>query len=248
MPQSVLGFDPKKWEEIIQKPDWYLILAPELAQMRKKWEVNPVSQEAKKAKIAVRNFFKDALLNNKVALASSGPDLDAERQPIDTIVIHHTSSNPGYRLSFMEATQLLNIYAPYYANPTMRGERKLKGKAIWSNHFYKGKQTFLCYHWLMRMDGSFERLLDDENLAWHAGNWGINKRSVAICLDNDYENQDPTDEVLQKLAAHIKTHYSHVPVDNIIGHCEARTGTICPGGNFLGGWKDKLIKYVEQSG
>lgn len=246
MPHSTISFDPKRWAEIIQKPDWYLALAPELASLRKKWEADPDSQEAKETKKAVRNFFEKALLNNKVALASSGPNLDIERQPIDTIVIHHTSSKPGYRLSYMEATQLLNIYAPYYANPTTHEEKQLKGQAIWSNHFYKGKQTFLCYHWLMRMDGSFERLLDDDKLAWHAGNWDINKRSIAICLDNNYENQDPTDEILQKLAAHIGKYYSFVSSNNIIGHCEARQGTICPGGNFLGGWKTQLIKYVEQ--
>jgi N-acetyl-anhydromuramyl-L-alanine amidase AmpD len=147
----------------------------------------------------------------------------------------------------MNAVQLLNIYAPYYANPTIQEESKLKGKSIWSGHLLNKKPSFICYHWLMRMDGSFERLLKDEQIGWHAGNWDINKKSVAICLDNDYEERDPGDEVLQKLADFIKKTYPNIKPENIIGHKEARKDTICPGANFLDGWKAKLIGYVEQA-
>ena len=92
----------------------------------------------------------------------------------------------------------------------------------------------------MRMDGSFERLLNETQIGWHAGNWKINKRSIAICLDNDYEGQDPSDEVLAKLAEHIRREYPDVK--NVIGHCEANQGTVCPGANFLSDWKLKLLR------
>lgn len=231
-------FDENRWQKVIQKPDWYLEFMPYTKEVYERLkEGSPErSQFNKKA----RNFFEKAFEDGRLALASSGPDFDGQRQPIDTVVIHHTSWRPGYDLDFMNMTHLLNIYATYYFNPA-EGDRSLKGQPIWSNHFRHGKMSFLGYHWLMRMDGSFERLLDDERIGWHAGNWDINTRSVGICLDNDYEKTDPSDEILRKLAAHIRQHY---PDAKLIGHCQARSGTICPGGNFMGGWKDKLIEYL----
>ena len=193
----------------------------------------------------VRHFFERALVDNQVSLAATGPNLDVERKAIDTVVIHHTSHTPGYRLSYMEAVHLLNIYAPYYANPTIVGEESLKGQPVWSNHRRAGRQTFIGYHWLMRMDGSFERLLDDDQIGWHAGNWDINCRSIGVCLDNDYEQSDPGPETLKKLAAHIKRHYPNVASNGIIGHCEARVETICPGTNFIDSWKTKLVELID---
>jgi len=190
----------------------------------------------------VRQFFEKAFEEGRLALASAGPDLDEQRQPIDTIVIHHTSGQPGYSLSFMNMTHLLNIYATYYFDPRDERDKSLRGQPIWSNHSRDGRPNFLSYHWLMRMDGIFERLLDDNQIGWQAGDWGTNTRSIGICLDNDYESQDPSDEILRRLAAHIKSHYPDAK--KVIGHCEVRPGTICPGGNFIGGWKAKLLEYL----
>ncbi|MDB5161126.1 MAG: hypothetical protein JWO96_506 [Candidatus Saccharibacteria bacterium] len=234
-------FDEAYWQRRISDPDWYTELVPFAKETVASLDRQGRDQFHKK----IRHFFEEELLQGRVALADAGPNLDEQRKSIDTIVIHHTSADPGYRLSYMDAVQLLNIYAPYYMNPTVREERHLKGSSIWSNHTRDGKQTFLAYHWLMRMDGSFERLLPDESLGWHAGNWDINRRSVGICLDNDYEDKDPDDALLQKLAAHIKEHYPKVTPDKIVGHCECREGTICPGNNFIAGWKPKLIEFLN---
>ena len=235
-------FDETYWQKVIKQPDWYRDFVPYALEVSQELQDEP--EEFDRFKKQTRHFFEKALQEGVVALATSGPNLDKQRIPIDTIVIHHTSHTPGYRLSYMEATQLLNIYAPYYMNPTVKEERGLAGKAVWSGHFRNGRQTFLAYHWLMRMDGSFEQLLQDNQIGWHAGNWEINKKSIGIFLDNDYESQDPTDEILQKLAVHIKKHYPNIQPANIMGHCEARVVTICPGSNFLNGWKPKLIKLL----
>jgi hypothetical protein len=224
-------FDESKWIEIIRRPDWYVEYAQLAERAKKELSEDKLDELNKQA----RHFFEAALLGDKVRVATEGPDFDAERQRIDTVVIHHTSAKPGYRLSYLNAVHLLNIYAPAFAEP------EYLGHPIWSGHFSGGKQVFWGYHWLMRMDGTFEKLLDDGKIGWHAGNWPINKRSIGICLDNDYEHQDPTDGLLQKLATHIRRNYPRVKV---IGHREARQGTICPGGNFLEGWKPKLLKYL----
>jgi hypothetical protein len=239
---NILEFDEQYWGKVIQRPDWYLEFVPYTQKVHKNLGEN--SQEARKFRKTIRHFFEKELEADNVALAQSGPDLDALREPVNTIVIHH-SGHPNYSLSYMNAVQLLNIYAPYYMNPTVRDERHLKGEAIWPGHFREGKPSFISYHWLMRMDGTFERLLKDEELGWHAGNWEINKQSVGICLDNDYARQDPTAKTLQKLATHIQKNYPEIKPENIIGHCEAREGTICPGTNFLDVWKPKLLAYID---
>lgn len=243
MTKNSFGFKPDHWLKAIKKPDWYREFIPWYQQKEKSLEGN--TEQVKELRYLVRHFFEMALLDGKVALAGSGPDLDLQRLPVDTIVIHHTSNQPGYKLSYMNAVHLLNIYAPYFMNPTVREERDLKSTAIWSGHIKDGKPSFLAYHWFMRMDGSFERLLEDEELGWHAGNWEINKRSIGICLDNNYENKDPIDDILRKLATHIKKHYKAVNPQNIIGHSEARDGTTCPGKNFIPVWKKTLLKYVS---
>ncbi len=239
-----MKFDEAYWRQAVKKPDWYLeflkYIPRELAQ---KYPDHP--KEVKELKKQYLHFFAEALKSDQVALAEKGPDLDEQRLPIDTIVIHHTSSDPGYGLDFLNAVHLLNIYVPYFANPTDGREKALKGTALWSNHFRDGQQVFYGYHWLMRMDGTFERLLEDDQIGWQAGNWEVNRRSIAICLDNDYENKDPEPQILQKLADFIKKQYPQVKPEGVIGHCEARQGTICPGKNFLTGWKPLLLEYLR---
>lgn len=240
-------FDESKWRAAITNPDWYIALCPELKTLRQRWE-NPNEPDGNAIKSKVRQFFESAMLADKLALANHGPNLDAERGPIDTIVIHHTSAKPGYRLSYMNAVQMLNVYVPYFNNPSesIPGEGKLKGSPLWSNHVRSGRPVFYLYHWLMRMDGTFERLLNDNELGWHAANWDINCRSAGICLDNDYNQRDPSAEVLRKLANFITQQYPQVPHARIFGHREvSKHSTTCPGRNFVGGWKQQLFELVR---
>ena len=89
------------------------------------------------------------------------------------------------------------------------------------------------------MDGTVERLLNDNEIGWHAGDWKVNCHSVAICLDNDFENAAPSNSVLSAVAKLIKTHYPHT---HILGHREINPQTTCPGNLFLPDWKKKLIQ------
>lgn len=237
-------FDESKWERAITRPDWYIELYPELQAMRGVWESDPDREEVKQQKTAVRGFFESALNDYRVTLGQNGPNWDKERQPIDTVVIHHTSADPGYRLPYMNAVQLLNVYVSYYNNPTA-ADASIKGQPIWSNHTKGGRQVFYLYHWLVRMDGTVERLLEDEQIGWHSGNWDTNCRSVGICLDNDYESQNPSQLVLKSMAELINSHYSQVRQNRVIGHREAGKNTICPGDNFVGGWKQTLLELIN---
>lgn len=229
-------FDEARWLEIIKRPNWYLEFNKFTRKSQTELKADP--KALKKLNKQLRIFFEEALRDDLVSLGTSGHKFDDERELVDTVVIHHTSAKPGYKLDFLNAVHLLNIYVPAFSGSP------LKRQALWSGHFRDDKQVFWGYHWLMRMDGSFERLLEDDQIGWHAGNWDINKRSIGICLDNDYKIKNPRPKILKQLALHIAEHYPEIQADKIIGHCEVRKGTICPGGHFLDGWKHKLLQYL----
>ncbi len=237
-------FDEQRWAEVLRQPDWYVQMADELQALRQRSE-EVGGEEGRLMRRTFRDFVAERLEVGEVALADHGDNLDEQRLPVDTVVIHHTSAEPGYSLSYMNAVHLLNVYVPYYLKPSVPGEEHLQGQPIWSNHFdQQGRQTFHAYHWFVRMDGSSERLLADDQIGWQAGNWEVNRRSVAICLDNDYEQRDPERVVLEVVAGLIKEHYPQVLAERVIGHCEANPKTVCPGGGFLGGWKEQLLEML----
>jgi hypothetical protein len=238
-------FDEQRWSEELKQPGWHTKLYPELKELRAKADQDGAEGQA--IKDEVRLFFEHKLQSGDISLADSGPDLDKERGGIDSIVIHHTSSQPGYTLARMNAVHLLNIYVPYYAESITEGEEGLKARPIWSNHVQGGRQVFYAYHWLVRMDGTAERLLGDGQIGWQAGDWETNCRSVGICLDNDYEGLAPSAQVLDLLTDLIQVNYPGVKTAKIIGHREVNPKTVCPGDMFLDGWKSELLRRLGEA-
>ncbi len=236
-------FDETKWQEAIQHPDWYLKLSNDYKKLMKKAEKSPkeISEEIKEESY---QFFETNLAEDKIKLGDTGPNWDEERKPIDTIVIHHTKNPSGITWQRLSAMHLIRLYASYYASPHYEGEQHIKGTPIYSNHFRNGQMVFYAYHWLVRMDGTTERLLGDNEIGWHAGKWDINCKSVAICFDNDFENSAPPKHVLQVVSNLIKEHYSNVRPENIFGHREINPKTTCPGNLFLNEWKTKIVEEV----
>jgi hypothetical protein len=236
-------FDRARWDDAITQPDWYVHLYPELEQFKQRW-IADESAENLRLKEVVRGYFEAVYESGQLALAQCGADMDGERKPVDSIVIHHTSSQPGYDIRRMNITQLLNVYLPYYVRLAGKSGTE-QAPGIWSGHIRGGKQVFYAYHQFLRMDGSFEPLLKEEELGWHAANWEVNCSSVGICLDNDYERSDPDPSLIRKLGEFIADVYPQVPKSRIFGHGEvAQHPTVCPGNNFAGGWKQQLIASV----
>ena len=199
----------------------------------------------------IYDFFERHLAKGDIALGNRFPGADTQRKPIDMIVIHHTSNPPGLRQARLSAIELIRLYGPYFIAPES-DDNHLKGQPIASGHMRNGKQVFWPYHWIVRTDGRVERLLNDTEIGWHAGNWDVNCRSVAIVLDNDYEQQRPTDIELQAIAKLIKTHYPYVMLTGIVGHREVNAKTVCPSNLFLDGphgrgWKKDLLALVTEA-
>jgi len=235
-------FDEQKWSEVVRHNDWYLRLSDDYKKLMKQAEESSkeISDEIKKE---IYQFFENRLAKKEIALGESGPNWDAERKSIDTIVIHHTKNPPDITWQRLSAMHLIRLYSMYYSSPT-DSEKPIKRQPIYSHHFRNGEQVFYVYHWLVRMNGGIERLLLDNETGWQAGNWEINCRSIAICLDNDFENSSPSKEVIATIAKIINENYNRIGKERIFGHREINPKTTCPGNLFLEGWKKDLISHL----
>ncbi len=251
MTRSIDGLNKLKfrWRRLLSRPDWYLSVIPEL----QSWSRH-VDREAcplrERAKALLYDFFESQLQRGNIALGSGDGYFDTERRPVDTVVVHHTSNPPGMSPMRLSAIELVRLYAPYFIEPSEEDDR-LRGSPVFSGHVRDGNQVFWPYHWIVRNNGRAERLLDDDEVGWHAGNWDVNCRSVAIVLDGDYEQNRPSEIELGSIANVVAEHYGSVPMNRIIGHREVTGRTTCPSEVFLRGpnfrgWKYDLLTMLRR--
>jgi hypothetical protein len=248
--------DLERYREIVRDPLWYNEIAAQnpRRQLGRFALLHALQGDIVGLREAAKDhyyqIFEDLLAEGSVALGQQGYDWDSEREEPDTIVIHHTSNRPGITAARLSAMELLRIYVPTYAHPDEADKRRgIEGQPIYSGHFVDGKQVFTIYHWLVRPDGATERHLPDSAIGFHAGNWDINRRSIAICIDDDLRDREPTPETIQGIASIVRGQYPNMTIspDTIRGHREVRLGgpTECPGDRFLPVWKQTLIKALQ---
>jgi len=231
-----------RWTPLLKNPDWYLVILPELEELRKQWR-GKSDAEQELLKIELYDFFAGHLLIGDIALDNNPPNTD-------TIIIHHTSNPPGMTKDLLSGMELIRLYAPEFAAPKYAADEKMKGRPIYSGHFRNSRQVFWPYHWFVRHNGTVERLLNDDEIGWQAGDWDANCRSVAICFDGDFENTRPSDIELSAAANIIKEYYPQTVRESILGHHEINPKTTCPSRVFLSdqtrrGWKDDLLELLK---
>ncbi len=242
---------PENIREIVREPNWYDhldelkggLMLGSLATRHLAEATDSSEALNDRGKHLLQRVFVQLLEENAVMLGEAGPNWDADRQPIDTVVIHHTSRAQPMDLRVLNAMHLLNLYVPKYRHP---GEdlEVIGGTPVYSGHADSaGNQVFYGYHWLIRRDGSREQLLPDEAIGWHAGKWDINTHSVAVCFDGDFEQGQPAQVALDSAAELIAGQYAGVESRRILGH-NAVVQTICPGNDF-GIWGEELRALVD---
>src|SRR5260370_4010515 len=211
----MLDFQRDYWETRLRFPDWYSRLENELTSL-----FFPVVHDDPRLK-AFRNqvyaLIAELLACKELPLAAAGPDLDMARQPVDTVVIHHTEEDAAISLGRLSAIGLVRQYAFQYLAGNVLDHR-VRGQPIWSNHFREGQMVFFAYHWLIRPDGTAERLLEDSHIGWHAGDWQINTRSVGIALSGNYEAAIPPLPQIAPAPRVIPPSYPHYFQHNIPRH------------------------------
>jgi hypothetical protein len=164
--------------------------------------------------------------------------VDWEREKVekgvvtDTLVIHHTAIAPGLTWQDLSELQRKNLYVPRYTCEC--DDPVVKGQPPRSGHFRleKGRieEVFYAYHFFIRQDGTVEPLLRPEEVGWHAGHWGVNMRSLAICFDGDFSTGQPTEPAQRACAGLMRSLAEAHPIRYLMAHHEAWPGgTVCPG-------------------
>lgn len=222
----------------MRQPDWYLQLESDLQRLMHRAE-KAEPDERQRIKDEVYGLVEELIAAGELYIGAEGPDFDADREKVDAIVIHHTSNAPGMSLSRLNAMHLLRLYVGYFSSPVAKADR-MYGQPLYSGHYYKESQVFWGYHWLVRQNGESEHLLDDDVIGWHAGDWEVNCRSIAICFDGDLTRQPPSDTALVEAARIIRS-YKKV---GLYGHRECNPQTVCPGDLFMSEWKRRLWELV----
>src|SRR5258708_72903 len=120
------NFQSALWAEKFRASNWYDLLEPELTHFI--FSTVHDDPELKAWRHRVYALVGEMLANNEIPLAHAGPDLDSERQPLDTIIIHHSEDDPALPLQTLSAIGLLRQYGlQYLANDVLgcavRGER-----------------------------------------------------------------------------------------------------------------------------
>lgn len=227
-----------RWKLAIKSPDWYMRLKSDIQRLFATTITHSASNRI------TREFAYDLIArlleSGRLPLGTHGPDFDQERLPVDRVVIHHTSRPPSTTLSELSAIGLLRQYATFFL-----ANDELRGKPIWSGHFRNRAQVFFAYHWLIHLDGSATRLLDDRYIGWHAGNWQINRTSAGIALAGQLESHSPPVQQLSGLARVIREYYPDVSAESVFGHCEVAEHRTCPGSLYLTRWKSLLLELLR---
>lgn len=131
------------------------------------------------------------------------------RDMIDTIVIHYVA-NPG-------SSALAN--RQYFNNLQWQG---LTGKD-------ESGKTYASSHYIIGLDGEIIRCIPDDEIAFHAGNADVNRRSIGIEVchpDDSGKYTDATYRALVRLVSYLCVQYD-IPLSGVIRHYDV-TGKLCP--------------------
>lgn len=203
-----------RWRRVLRRPEWPERLAGDL---RRYVLCRPVDPAGWRVRWALYQLTAAALERGEVALPEQGPERDAARLSVRWAVLHHSGTLPDVSAARLSAMGLLRLYAP----AALRGGFA----ALFSGHRREGRLVFYAYHWIVRPDGTAERLLQDHEVGWHAGDWEVNRASVGICLAGDYGCHSPTPAALEGVRRVLRRY----PGAHLLPHSAVNHGTECPG-------------------
>jgi hypothetical protein len=183
-----------------------------------------------------KNWAENLYTQNKILLGKRKEGFnDNDRKAITTAVIHHTSTKKTSTPTYLSSIHLFTLYYPVYKSGF--GKINKKPQPISSGHFYKGKQTFIGYHYLVYENGDYIKTLKDEYVGWHAGNYKVNCESIGIALVDDLREKHPTNKAIEAVNK-ILSKYNNL---NVLGHRDVKKEYApCPS-NLWYKWKKEIV-------
>lgn len=156
---------------------------------------------------------KMKIINVVKQLPKKGSNGTMDPKKMDTIVIHHDA---------------MIIPAAYNTLARLKQEAQLHINKGW-NH--------ISYHFSIDNVGDIYQCSPETEVGYHCGNLTINKKSLAIKLDGNFEVQKPTAKQiasLQKLLVYLTSQRPDLPKivrASVKGHRDIKA-TACPGRNL----------------
>jgi N-acetyl-anhydromuramyl-L-alanine amidase AmpD len=153
------------------------------------------------------------IINTIKQLPSKGSNGTMDKNKMDTVVIHHDA---------------MIIPTAYNTLTRLKQESQL--------HINKGWKH-ISYHFSIDNVGDIFQCLPETEVAYHCGNLAINKKSIAIKLDGNFEVQKPTAKQiasLKNLLVYLTTKRPDLPKiirTSVKGHRDIKA-TACPGRNL----------------
>lgn len=147
----------------------------------------------------------------KLPWAKSNGTMD--KRKMDTVVIHHDA-----------------VIRPLRYGTLARLVKEANG------HIAKG-YGHLSYHYSIDNVGDVFQCLPETEVAYHCGNLAINKKSIAIKFDGNFETQKPTAKQItayKELMIWLTTQRPDLPLilrKSVKGHKQIKA-TACPGRNL----------------
>lgn len=106
-------------------------------------------------------------------------------------------------------------------------------------HISKG-WGHISYHYMMDNVGDIYQCLPDSEIGYHAGNLPVNKSSIALCVQGNYNEQKLSakqEKSLKEFCEYMFERRPDLPKllwKGLVGHREVRVGgTSCPGNNLF---------------
>jgi N-acetylmuramoyl-L-alanine amidase len=193
----------------------------------------------------------EALKSGASATISTGESLQLASQDVEVPRIYTAQSSADYmRAAWMPA------YRGNYTQAS-RGASRIdfivihiaQGSYSGTIDWFQNPTASVSAHYVVGRRGSVAQCVPNEDIAWHAGNWSFNKKSIGIEHEG-YASQWWTDSMYHssaKLSAYLCRHFN-IPVGGhyIRGHRSVPgVATRCPGRLFDKDWYLRLVRHYS---
>ena len=158
------------------------------------------------------------------------------------IAIHHSVYKPAKNLA--ELKQQAKLFSSWHSKKSWAGQTKTSSA-----------YPYISYHYLMATNGDILKVTDEKYVKYHAsdsfrGKDSFNLHGIGICLTGNYQNDKPTEVMMESLVEFIRDFERRYKISaRIRGHKEtSKTATACPGtniGTHKSGWLKKVIANVN---
>ena len=170
--------------------------------------------------------------------------IDGHRNyPIDHLIIHHSAGSEKYNYNEIDIQDRYDTSGKLRGYESVRKKRGTENIHSFHSHPNKNKETysqynFACYKYDIGCNPYGWKIIKlmrnpIDNVAWHCGNWHMNRKSIGIVICGTYTDEKVDENALLLIADSFKYHSLCLKSEygkklEIKGHRDFHN-TACPG-------------------